>query len=549
MEIPFKSPGNRTVALLVLTLWALLYLPHLRSNPNWYGDEGEWMDASWSLIHGHPRVDAVHNDFLYPYPYPPLYLLLNGSLLRLFGNDLLVGRAFGAVVALGVTFLLYWVGGRLRDKSFGWLCALSFLVYPEAVMNFRWARGHCLGGLLVLAAVGFLVRYVQEKRLRDIVLAGLLGALATATVYWTYPVVGIVILTAWFINRKHVPWAVVTSLAWVILFVAGYSLVQPGGIDQLMAQVKRLDAGSSPSFLKNQIRIIQNLFSFLFMTPARGLNHKPWIDFYPVCVGLGLMVFPIRRFHAWVVFWTVAMTYAVFKGRDNISIFMYPAMVFLPLMALSVAGLFARCADLIQRFLKPKSFVIPWMPAILMLVLWGGVSIYGSFNHFRTKIDLWTQYSVADAEAALDYINSHTTAADFVIVPKQVSWRVKHARKCMLTFSLNYEGQTTDMWPTLIERDRFWFDCRWRNAKYIVLASGVDAAGRKPRGIDLVFSRNSKSFEDAVAVMMREKWPIVHASTPHVEAVTLAPDQQWPVVVEGEYLIFANPQMINMGTK
>jgi len=40
--------ATRTRLLLVscLVLWALLYLPNLRSNPNWYGDEGEWMDMS-----------------------------------------------------------------------------------------------------------------------------------------------------------------------------------------------------------------------------------------------------------------------------------------------------------------------------------------------------------------------------------------------------------------------------------------------------------------------------------------------------------------------
>lgn len=75
----------------------------------------------------------------------------------------------GAVTALVASAVLFWIGTRLRGKRFGFLCVAPFLVYPEAVINFRWIRSHPMAGTLALTSVGFLIRYVQEKRLQDII--------------------------------------------------------------------------------------------------------------------------------------------------------------------------------------------------------------------------------------------------------------------------------------------------------------------------------------------------------------------------------------------
>jgi len=76
------SAIEKRIAICLLVLWAVLFLPNLRTNPNWYGDEGEWMEKCWTFIHGTPRVGPVVNDFVFPYPYPPLYMALNGALLN-----------------------------------------------------------------------------------------------------------------------------------------------------------------------------------------------------------------------------------------------------------------------------------------------------------------------------------------------------------------------------------------------------------------------------------------------------------------------------------
>ena len=511
---------GRLIACGLLLLWALLYLPNLRSNPNWYGDEGEWMDASWTLAQGHPRVDATVNDFLFPYPYPPLYLIVNGMLLKLFGNDLVVARSLGAATALLAAALLFWIGRRLRDRNFGFLCAAAFLVYPEAVINFRWARGHTLCGLFVLASVGFLVRYVQGRRLRDVLLAGAMCSLAIATTYWSWSLAGAVVLTALFVNWKHAPAAALASFGYLILFLAGYGLFHEGGFGYLKEQLSRLYLlanGAAPRpFLKELVPDLKYLLGFLFTTDA-------WL----IAGSVGLACFPIKRYRKWLCLWLVVIAFAVVRRRGaTLSLFMYPSTVFLPILALGVGGLAAFVADLARSW---SARWVGWLPGLGALAVWGAISLQGSFTRFRTKIDYWTQRSVADAEKAMAFVNANTRPDEFVVVPKQIYWLVRHEKKAMLAFCVNYEGKPNEMVPVPIPREQFWFDCNWRNAKFIVIAAGEDSAGLY--GFDAVCTGGLPQIRVAL------------------DAITQSPER-WPVALAtDEYKVFANPKLVAAGPR
>ncbi len=562
MDSPLKTKREKGIAAALLIVWALLLLPNLRTNPNWYGDEGEWRDKCWTFIHGTPRVGPVTNDFVFPYPYPPLYMLVNGALLRVFGNDIVVARALGAVTALAAAIILFWIGTRLRDKSFGFLCAAAFLVYSEANTNFRWVRSHPMGGTLSLASVGFLVRYVQERRLRDIAWAGVMCSLATATNYFTAPLVGAVVATAAVVNWRewkqarawgHFLAAGATAGAYAMLFVVWYVMAQPGGWSQLMAQVHRLTsvAGSDarPTFVGEVERFVTNVWTLGFKTPThvgpRGWEGRDWW----LAIGTaGFVWLPITRgkwLRAWLPSWLLVLMYGVFKKLNNVPLFFYPATIFLPLMAVGFAGVLTWAGELVAN----ADTKLRWVPAGVVLAVFAVQSASGAWTHFDTKIDQWTQHSVTEAEAAMRYVNERTSAEDFVLVPKQLYWLVRNAKKSMLTFCARYEGVVNDMPTVVLEpHESYWFDCRWPNAKYLVMASGVDTSGGQPVGvgIDLVYTSGLAGVPERVEAILNAGWqPVTNiVGCSGQVAVLNVRGHKWPVAVNGEYLVLSNPRLV-----
>lgn len=531
----------------LLVLWALLFLPNLRTNPNWYGDEGEWMDKSWTFIHGTPRVGPILLDFIFPYPYPPFYMLLNGALLRVFGNDIIVGRALGAVTALAAAAILFWIGTRLRDKTFGFLCAAAFLVYSEANTNFRWVRSHPMAGTLALASVGFLVRYVQDRRLRDAVWAGVFCSLATATNYFTYPLIGALVVTVALVNWRDwklprawrdVVVAAAAACAYAGLFVLWYSVTH--GWNQLMTQVGQLTSVASnevrPTFGGEVQRFIENVWTLGFKTPTQG-PPLPWSghDWWLTLATLGFVFLPTRdwRLRLWVPFWLLVLMYGVFKKLNNVPLFFYPATIFLPLMAVGFAGGLVWAGELTKRVMPKSGNLLSTTIAIVVLTVFGLKSASGAMGHFHTRIDMWTQQSAAEAEAAMAFVNAHITQDDFVIVPKQIYWLARTPRHSMLTFCARYEGVDNDMpVPSHIPRELYWFDCRLQQGKFLVLEYGVEERtlpdGRHvqlPVGIDAVYTLPVlRGVKEVIQQVQQEKWPVVFQ--------------------QGAYIVLANPRFV-----
>jgi 4-amino-4-deoxy-L-arabinose transferase-like glycosyltransferase len=546
MKLPFQTKWERNFAIGLVVLWALLFLPNLRTNPNWYGDEGEWMEKSWTFIHGTPRVGPIIDDFIFPYPYPPLYMIVNGTLLRVFGNDIVVARALGAVTALAAAALLFWIGTRLRDKNFGFLCTAAFLVYSEANTNFRWVRSHPMAGTWALASVGFLIRYVQEKRLRDAAWAGIFCSLATATNYFTYPLIGAVVATVAVVNWREwkstrawrdVIIACVCACAYAGLFVLWYSAAHGWG--QLMTQVGRLTSIANnearPTFGGEVERFINNVWTLGFKTPTQG-PPMDWSghDWWLTVATIGFLFLPTRdwRLRVWVPFWLLVLMYGVFKKLNNVPLFFYPATIFLPLMAVGFAGVLTWGGELAKKVGEKSKDAMALAVAIIVLAGFGMESASGAWGHFHTRIDMWTQQSATDAEAAMAFVNTNSAKDDFVIVPKQIYWLAHCDRRSMLTFCARYNGVDNDMpVPVHIPQELYWFDCRLEQAKFLVLEYGAEQvtlpdgrSGQLPVGIDAVYTMGLRGVREVIQQTQQEKWPVVFH--------------------QGVYLVLENPRFV-----
>lgn len=521
----FSTTQERLVAAALLLFWAVLFLPNLRTNPNWYGDEGIVMEEAWTLAQGHPRYGPLQEDFLSPNPHPPIYLMLLGGLLKVFGNDIVVGRALQVATALATVTILFWVGTLLRDKKFGFLCAAAFLCYPEVAIHYRWVRAHPMQGMWVLACIGFLIQYIQEKRLRDVVCAGVMCSLAVGTHYFAFPLMGIVVLTALLVNKRHVWAAVVTSCAFIGLFFFWFLISHDGGISHLMvrfsgASQQGFDVVKS-SWLGEIFRLYKLLVEFVFLTPTLNTDGTLGVDIWILTASLGILFFPVAKFRRWLVFWVLGLMVGVFAGRNTVGAFIYQAFGFIPLLAVGFAGALVQLGDRAARILPERGDAVRIFPAVVLLGGLGFFSLLGSLGHFHTKIDRWTVQSWMDAEATMQFVNSRTTSNDYVVMPDQLFWLYAHEKKAQLIHCAHYELGIEENSTVGVPRDQYWFDCRLENAKYVVLAYALDGGGQ-PFGIDAIFWLGYKGPREIFQKLQKQEWPVVFQ--------------------RGEYTVVANPK-------
>jgi hypothetical protein len=305
---------------------------------------------------------------------------------------------------------------------------------------------------------------------------------------------------------------------------------------------------AKPTIGAEIMRLANDVWTLGFRTPAKVTQEGVAYDWWLPIATIGFLWLPVKQnksLRAWLPFWLLVLMYGVFKKLDNVPLFFYPATIFLPLLALGFASTVWWAGEGLSRLAGKNDAGLRWAPGIGAIVIFGLITAEGAFSHFNTKIDMWSQHSPEDAEAALQYVNDHTTTNDIVIVPKQIYWLIKNAKRSMLTYCARYEGIDNDMpVPTPIPRDLFWFDCRWQNVKYVVIASGVDETGHIPAGIDLVYARGLKGVPEVVGAMTAAKWPVVYPVNKQVAYVPMGPNIQWPVVVGGEYLVLANPRFV-----
>ena len=100
--------------IIVGTIWALLYLPNLRTNPKWYGDETLIHDTARNLFQGIPSNFGLWNTFWHPhYPYQPLYTWICGLFAYLGSGDILGSRFFNVLLGLTCALCMYALGKKV----------------------------------------------------------------------------------------------------------------------------------------------------------------------------------------------------------------------------------------------------------------------------------------------------------------------------------------------------------------------------------------------------------------------------------------------------
>lgn len=489
-----KSPrslaGVRRLAFIVplasiLAIWSLLYLPNLRTSPPWYGDETIALSAGLDLTRGIAAHRAVWNTFWHPYaPYQPGYELLIGGFARLFNGDILGGRIVNSLLALGIALVTYFYGRGILGIFPALFAAFLFLSYEQSVIHFRWIFTHNL------IALGFAITFLalsRPARPRNDRMAGAGLALAAAAlplfVYGCVP--------ALLIRLKRPgswPWLFAPALAVVAssLFL-GWLMTRPTNfLGSDLAATFRFYTHSSQESSASLGQVALNFTRFFAQDAVHAIG------------ALMLLCCFCRRFFA-IGLGGLVVSLLLVQNRQNLPIFYYQAVVFLPIMMLAYGAAQRRIFQFVRRR-GVRLQIVRWAQVMLLaapIINVAGLAPKALAGNLRPRIAYWTTQNTNEVEQAARWINDRIARDDLVICHSNISWLLG-ARTADFLQATSWEGLRT--WPFDIPLDRaqFRYKAGLESARFAVVGD-----------IDKRWTFLQPNVDKLVEKMVREGWPVV----------------------------------------
>ena len=483
----FRRRFNFLASAILVAVWALLYLPHLRTSPSWYGDEGLALTAGLNLIRGVPAHGSFWNTFWNAYaPYQPAYELLIGWASALVGNDILGGRFVNTLLALATAFALAFGGRKIMGPILALGSALLFLTYEQSVIHFRWIFTHNL------IALGFAIAFPAlcgKRTLRADFTAGFglaLGALALPLAIYGFLAAGLLVI------RRPRSWLPVLG---------------PYGAVTLASLATALTLFPGTGFLFSDLRATAEFYS-----DATRENSGGWGVFANLfrfftqdgfhAIGFLMMLVCLRGKTFALGFGGLVISVLLLQNRQNLTLFYYQAIILTPLLALAIgAGLH----KLLRLFHKTESrlrwprIAIRFAPIFASAVFLLAILPSSLSGKLTPRIAYWTTQSIPEVESAAAWINSKTTPDDLVLCHQNIAWLLQ-ARTADFLQATTWLGLETWPFKTPLRSDQFRFAPDPALARYAIIAD-IDSRWTfaQPN-----VSRLLKQFEN-------EKWPIVWA--------------------------------------
>jgi len=215
-----------TSIFIILFIALALRLPNLEAIPYWYWDEGVNMNIAWNLVNGR----ALWFSLKYPFmPHPPLFFMMGGILLEIFGNELVVMRTLSAFYGILTTILIYLLAREFFKEKIALLSAFLFAIYPIAIYWNRMAFANNQLTILILLAMYSFCKYIHECRFtnekadRWLYVGSLFTGLAIITELFGF----FLLISIFIILKKERAKAILLSLILPVIFFAVMLALMP----------------------------------------------------------------------------------------------------------------------------------------------------------------------------------------------------------------------------------------------------------------------------------------------------------------------------------
>lgn len=470
-------------------VWALLYLPNLRTTPPWYGDEILTLDIGKSLTRGEAVNRAVFCTFNSPtYNYQPGFAWLVGWCSRLTQGDILGGRLFSTGIGWATAMVGFWFFFR----RFGFSTALFFsfllLGYAQAIAHYRWIYPHNVVGLSLIGAAGFLLRPANPAK--DWKIGGFLALGAASHLLAAH---------ATFVSglcriRRPRSWIPI-GLPPLVVFAGTFALLSL----------------KFPGWVSEDFRALLDQYSRY--NEENGSGAKLWVNvfhfftqdsFHLLALGGCLLVLTRRTYPLGIL--SLGMVVLLTRNRQNLPLFYYQAMVVLPLLAATIAVGYSQVAKFLirvckgwRRYRHGMRWPLPGLALIVCLLQIPSVLK----NQLPIRITPWVVSSIPDYESAAQWLNQNTRPQDLVICYWNLGWLLK-AKNADILMAAAWAGfPAGDYFPTPPDHTRFRYPADLQQAKFLAITE-LDEHWAFAQGQVILFLKSSGL----------EKWPLVYQAGP-----------------------------------
>lgn len=473
----------------ILGVWTILYLPGLRTNPPWYGDEIVSFMTGGSLLDGKPYNRAVYATYVSPaWNYPPIFSIFAGLAARITDGDILGPRFLSALIGLATAVC----GFLLLRRRFGFLIGLGYaailLGYLQSIIHYRWVYPHNLVGLAALGAACVLLRQPSKKN--DWVAGSFLALGSTAHFLTLHAIAGALCKRL----TKPKSWTPIVAPSAAIWLALSCVLIWRFGswvwedAQQLAAFYKLSDETSGA-----QGKVFFNLFNFFT------------IDAFHLTAFFGLLLCLRGRAYGLALMACVIL-FMITRNRQNIPIFYYQAMTALPLLA---AGIAVGWVGLI-KFLGKVHATGPRFRRIVRAVpLLLGISMaaWNTQHIFSGRLPVrnapWVVSDIKAYEQAAVWLNERTQKGDLVITYWNLAWLLQ-CQTADVLMSASWAGYPAgDLFPTPLPKERFAYSADIHSARFFVISE-----------LDERWAFGQGQIPAFLASSGLDTWPLVYQSGP-----------------------------------
>ena len=442
--------------LLILTLAAYLRLHRVEQTPGWFSDEGTHLAIARHLQAGQIQYLALNQSTLLAARLPLFELLLSAA-VSVGGLSMGTLRTLTGLLGVLSVALLYGVARATFNRQAALLAALMLAIYPQAILYSRFGFSYNLLAPLVLGTLLGLVKYHQNQSRRWLVLAaGCVGIGLTSDVMMS--AFGLpVLLVIWFTKRRDLVWACALMAVPFAVYAGLMLATAPNAfVFDLQYTLTRLSGKAMPEQIENlamnyTILLSQDFWFLtgligLFMLPVRSLRN----------IALLLLLVPIGMLGRTVALHSLSAYYTI---------------PLLPLVALGVGYFVEKAFQVMREGLRPSPTSV-----LLTLVLIGtplATTVYLTVKNVQMTYPTAIDPFLLDPDAArqvADYVNAHREADDRIIASPTIAWMFD-AHSADFQMAIAATGVATPHLPGNIPADRWAFDPRYEQARYVVIDS------------------------------------------------------------------------------